>query len=353
MAQVTHKVVKGDTLSAIAKKYGTTVNAIAKLNNIKNVNLIYVGQVLVISGQSSTDVANKTNTGSTSGSSGGGSGSGGGSTAPDYTNNQVLITSFGLQSGTERTLFAIFKWQKANTAHIQVEWEYQTKDGNWFTGSHTNIDYASQMKHDGYFDTTYNVPENAVKVRFRAKPISATYTDNNVTKKYWESVWTGYQYYDANLINNPPTKNPEQEPASANQCKVTSFGLQAGTERTLFAIWQWQKANTDHFEVEWEYQTKDSNWFIGTHGDVGYDQVMHGGYYNSTYNVPENAVMIRFRVKPISKTYTNKGNTVSYWLSVWTGYHKYDTVSGSVSHPHIFRLYSGIWPVRGLCRNFL
>lgn len=45
---ITYKVVKGDTLSALAKKYNTTVNAIAKENNIKNVDLIYVGQVLKI-----------------------------------------------------------------------------------------------------------------------------------------------------------------------------------------------------------------------------------------------------------------------------------------------------------------
>lgn len=345
MAQVTHKVVKGDTLSAIAKKYGTTVNAIAKLNNIKNVNLIYVGQVLVISGQSSTDVANKTNTGTssggTSGGTGGGSSSGGGgsSATPDYTRNQVLITSFGLQAGTERTLFVIFQWQKANTAHIQIEWEYQTKDGNWFTGSHNNIDYASQMKHGGYFDTTYNVPENAVQVRFRAKPISATYTENNVTKKYWDSVWTGYSIYDANLINNPPTKNPNQEPASANQCKVTAFGLQAGSDRTLFAIWQWVKANTEHCEVQWEYQTKDGNWFVGSHTNVNYDsQIMHDGYFDSTYSVPEVATMVRFRVRPVSKTYTDKGNTISYWSSVWTGYHKYDTVAMNTPEPEPIKI---------------
>lgn len=44
----THKVVRGDTLSGIALKYGTTVNAIAKANNIANVNIIRVGQVLTI-----------------------------------------------------------------------------------------------------------------------------------------------------------------------------------------------------------------------------------------------------------------------------------------------------------------
>lgn len=39
-------VKKGDTLSGIAKKYKTTVDKLVKLNNIKNKNLIYVGQKL-------------------------------------------------------------------------------------------------------------------------------------------------------------------------------------------------------------------------------------------------------------------------------------------------------------------
>lgn len=46
--EITYIVKKGDTLSAIAKKYGTTVSKIAKKNSIKNVNKIYVGQVLKI-----------------------------------------------------------------------------------------------------------------------------------------------------------------------------------------------------------------------------------------------------------------------------------------------------------------
>ena len=43
-----YTVKKGDTLSKIANKYHTTVNAIAKKNGIKNVDLIYVGQKLKI-----------------------------------------------------------------------------------------------------------------------------------------------------------------------------------------------------------------------------------------------------------------------------------------------------------------
>ncbi len=37
-------VVKGDTLSGIARRFKTTVDALAKLNNIKNVNIIQIGQ---------------------------------------------------------------------------------------------------------------------------------------------------------------------------------------------------------------------------------------------------------------------------------------------------------------------
>jgi LysM repeat protein len=39
-------VQKGDTLTAIAKRYNTTVQKLVKLNNIKNPDLILVGQKL-------------------------------------------------------------------------------------------------------------------------------------------------------------------------------------------------------------------------------------------------------------------------------------------------------------------
>jgi nucleoid-associated protein YgaU len=44
----TYTVRSGDSLSAIASRFGTTVQAIAQLNGITNVNLIRVGQVLRI-----------------------------------------------------------------------------------------------------------------------------------------------------------------------------------------------------------------------------------------------------------------------------------------------------------------
>lgn len=43
-----YTVVKGDNLSKIAAKYGTDYELIAKINGIKNVNLIEIGQRLCV-----------------------------------------------------------------------------------------------------------------------------------------------------------------------------------------------------------------------------------------------------------------------------------------------------------------
>ncbi|MGG3383092.1 GH25 family lysozyme [Heyndrickxia faecalis] len=50
----TYTVKRGDTLSGLAKKYGTTVAKLQKLNGIKNANRIYVGQKIKISGSAAT-----------------------------------------------------------------------------------------------------------------------------------------------------------------------------------------------------------------------------------------------------------------------------------------------------------
>lgn len=45
---VRYTVKRGDTLWGIAKKFGVTVSAVANANNIRNPNLIYVGEVFII-----------------------------------------------------------------------------------------------------------------------------------------------------------------------------------------------------------------------------------------------------------------------------------------------------------------
>ncbi|MFR5684262.1 MAG: LysM peptidoglycan-binding domain-containing protein, partial [Clostridia bacterium] len=51
---IQYTVRYGDTLSQIAYQYGTTVAELVRLNNIVNPNLIYVGQILIIPSRSSS-----------------------------------------------------------------------------------------------------------------------------------------------------------------------------------------------------------------------------------------------------------------------------------------------------------
>lgn len=66
---VTHKVVSGDTLFSLAKKYGLTVNELKSINNLTS-DMIKVGQILkltqfthtVVSGDTLFSLAKKNNT---------------------------------------------------------------------------------------------------------------------------------------------------------------------------------------------------------------------------------------------------------------------------------------------------
>lgn len=184
MATTYHTVKKGETLGIIASKYKTTVSNLAKLNNIKNVNLIYVGQKLVISGKSSSSSTSSGSSGSSKSSS-------------KTSSNKAKIDSFGLQSNTDRTVFATWTWGKSNTKHYRCIWYYGTGDGVWFKGS----DSEETVKH-----SVYNAPSNAERVKFKVKPISKTKKVNKKEVNYWTAEWSTEKTYE--FDDNPPLTPP-------------------------------------------------------------------------------------------------------------------------------------------------
>jgi len=46
--KIIYRIRRGDTLSGIARRYGTTVNNILRLNNIQNPNLIFAGTTIIV-----------------------------------------------------------------------------------------------------------------------------------------------------------------------------------------------------------------------------------------------------------------------------------------------------------------
>ena len=203
MATTTHTVKKGETLSGIAAKYGVTYQFLAKINNIPDPNKIYVGQVIKLAEVPAP-------------SSGGSGGSGGSSGSGSSTNsNKAEIKHFGLQSNTNRTVFASWSWSKSNTKEYEIYWAYATGDGIWFTGSESVIENkGSYVCH-----STYNAPDNAYKVRFQVRPISTTHKVNNKDTKYWTAEWsTAKDYF---FSDNPPT-TPGVPTVTMDELKLTA-----------------------------------------------------------------------------------------------------------------------------------
>lgn len=171
MANVTHTVQKGDTLSKIAAANNTTVDKLVELNNIADPNYIVVGQVLIISGTAAKVKKN--------------------------TSKKAKILVFGLQSDTTSTMYAVWSWDKSNTEKYQVQWYYDTGDGVWFEGSLTDVTTKQ---------STYSAPENANRVKFTVRPVSKKRTVNKKETSYWTAEWSTAKIYD--FINNPPTTPP-------------------------------------------------------------------------------------------------------------------------------------------------
>lgn len=177
----TIEVVEGDSLSTIAADsrfsgyisgtgiYGDNgkVNTLAELNDIEKPDyLIYVGQILKLQGT----VVKSTNKAS-----------------------RPTIKSFALQSNSEGTLFATWTWSKSNTDCYRTMWYYDTGDGVWFVGSDSTTNFKQ---------STYSIPSNAEKVRFKVLPKAKKKKVNGKETPYWTAEWSAYKTY--NVKSAPP-----------------------------------------------------------------------------------------------------------------------------------------------------
>lgn len=190
MADTKYTVVWGDTLSEIALRYGTTVSNLVQLNNIRDPDFIVVGQVLIIKRDSS----------------------GGGSTSKPVATSagKAVVDIFGLQSNTDRAMYAAWTWSKSNTENYQIIWQYDTGDGIWFNGTDSTTTDKQSI---------YNAPSNANRVRFRVKPVAKKRKVNNKETAYWTVSWSTYKTYD--FKNNPP------EDISAPSVEIDKYTLTA------------------------------------------------------------------------------------------------------------------------------
>ena len=226
----TYTVVRGDTLSEIAQRYGTTVSYLAKLNNIRNVNLIYVGQVLKIS-EVVTVTPSQPNPTPASAPTPSPSRPTPTTTSPTAT--RVTITAFGLQSNTERTFFATWSWSRGETDKFEVRWFYGTGDKAKFTGNSSTVEWLDNSQ----LQSIYTPPENATYVSFQVKPIAKTHKVNNSDVYYWTAQWSTEKFY---YINNLPPVTPPAPTVTMEDytLKVEVNNIKDDTDEIEFQIIQ-------------------------------------------------------------------------------------------------------------------
>lgn len=192
-----YTVRQNDTLSEIAVGTKTTVSALASLNNIRNVNLIYAGDVLII----------RKGTSSSSGSSG--------STTNKANSNCVTITKFDRQNGSDNLLYINWTWGKANqTDHYQIRWWYGVPGNtDMFIGSDTTVGQWD------VYQSTYSPPSNASRVSVHIKPVAKTHKVNNKDVSYWTANWSPTLYY---YMSNFPPKKPSAPSVTIDKFKLTA-----------------------------------------------------------------------------------------------------------------------------------
>ena len=195
MAQVTYVVQKGDNLSKIAKKYGTTVKAIQALNPtlIKNVNYICTGWTIVVSGDPGKSVT----------------------TSPT---SYITDLKLGQLSNSEDTVLAVWSWKwHSKTDHYLLKWMYSWGIGTYKTEERTTKDLC-----DTYSPPSLpGVPLNRMKVSVTVTPIPITTKDANGKEK------TAFTAKESNRVlyqfkNNIPSDTPSAPDVEIEDYKLTA-----------------------------------------------------------------------------------------------------------------------------------
>lgn len=105
---------------------------------------------------------------------------------------------------------------------------------------------------------------------------------------------------------------------STSKPVINQFGLQSDADGVLFATWTWNKSQTASYKVVWLYDTGNNVWFVGNESTITVDKDAPDLARQSLYNIPSNALWVRFKVKPISETVTKNNKETNVWTAEWS-----------------------------------
>lgn len=177
-------------------------------------------------------------------------------------------------------------------------------------------------------DTLWRIAEKYLGDPYKFRQLASI---NNIPNP--NKIYVGQIIKLSPVSPSVPTASPSQPSIAAKpqtMPNVTAFGMQSDSDGTLFAIWDWNRENTNNYEVEWYYDAGNTSngqviWFVGSKTSTNERQ--------ATYSIPSNAKQVKFRVKAVSTTYTANNQEVSYWTGDWSGYSVYDCSNNPPKKP--------------------
>ena len=174
-ADVRVTVKSGDTVAKIANQYKSSVSSIEQANNLKNVNLIYVGESLeipdaTITTTSTTSAATTTPSQST--------------TTNTTTNNTASTSNYSSQATTGTTSSASTATSTTSTSGSSAKaWIANKESGGSYTASNGNY-YGKYQLSKSYLNGDYSA---ANQEKVANSYVSSRYGSWAAAKSFWQA----------------------------------------------------------------------------------------------------------------------------------------------------------------------
>lgn len=220
---------------------------------------------------------------------------------------QILVQNLRIYDDDKSDRSVIATWSppkgyESTVDHYDVLWYYWTKA--YPTKSFRASDTA-ETAHS--CQSSYTAPDTAFKICIRVKTFSKKHKVNGKEVDYWQGATA--QVDHEFKVSKPKQLDPIPK-------EGISMWIEANTERTIRASWEWSQAHTAGFLVTWQYgDGKSGRWYDGTEESVTRTI--------SSYTPPDSAFHVRVRVLPIAETRQEYGEEVAYWtatVSLWQEY---------------------------------
>lgn len=192
------------------------------------------------------------------------------------------------KSGTDNTYYATWEFDGAD---IQT-----SGSGSGSSGS-TNIKKGDK-----------------VKVKQGAK----WYNGAAIPSYVFNDTWIVYEVIGDRVVINKNTSGTQSimSPIKAsNLTKVSTQSLSLTGDSGAVVLAETTDNHLSHYELMWAHYTGQGMWF---HDSDATSYAIKGAYDGSaTYDPPDEAIMFRVQVRPVSTTYKVDDKDVSYWTGTW------------------------------------